>query len=89
MDPPLGGPVVLDTFAACLRHRHALRAFCPGCRRWALIDLAALVREGQGGRRLVGCRLRCCVCGGAGALQLCAPMPGWAGPATLGGGQEL
>src|ERR1700736_5954823 len=84
---PALGPVVLDTLAACLRHGHGLRAYCPRCRRWAELDLGGLVERGDGARCVLGLRVRCRVCSLAVALQLRPPMPDWAGPGALGAGR--
>ena len=49
----------LSTFAGLLRGNHQLACFYPGCPRWASCDLAMLVRNGLGGRRITECRPRC------------------------------
>ena len=45
--------ITLDTLAKLLQCDHGLSAHCPGCNRWRDLDLAQLVREGHGSRRLV------------------------------------
>ncbi len=68
-------------------HRHELRAFCPRCRRWSVLDLASLVDAGLGDRRLP-LNTRCRDCGSAGELQVRPPMPtrdpatGWLSPGS-------
>jgi hypothetical protein len=76
--------ISIRTLGECLRHGHRLAAFCPVCQRWTQLDLARLVKRGFGARPLTSCRVRCRVCGGAGRLQLRAPVPGWDGPAAHG-----
>jgi hypothetical protein len=69
-------------------HRHELRAFCPRCRRWSALDLAALVDAGFGDRRLP-LSTRCTDCGSRGELQVRPPMPtrdpstGWLSPGSV------
>jgi hypothetical protein len=77
----------LSTLAGLLEHRHRLDAFCPRCDRWAEIDLAAMVSNGLGDRRLP-IKVRCQDCGGVGRLRVRPPVPtrsgsiGWiSGPA--------
>lgn len=58
----------LGTVAGLYEHEHELAAFCPVCDRWAVLDLADMVRRGEGARRLP-LRVRCRWCGAAGVLQ--------------------
>ena len=79
-------PVIdLGTLAGHHRHQYHLAAYCQGCERWALLDLAAMINAGHGERRLpitVGCH----VCGAIGRLQVRPPAPtctstnGWMEP---------
>lgn len=69
----------LDTVTALRTHAHGLAAYCPACRRWAEVDLAALERAGQGHRRIAGLTLRCGDCGGAGERQVRPPAPVFTG----------
>ena len=71
--------ITLDTLAALLLNDHGLSAYCPGCRRWAELDLARLVREGHGRQRLQGFKPRCRACGRQGQVQLRPPTPTWGG----------
>ena len=72
-------PVVVDTIAACLRHRHGLSAFCVKCRRWADLDLERLVDHGYGGLVLARFRPTCRKCGSRGEVQVRPPTPAWGG----------
>lgn len=72
-------PIHLDTFADFIRHKHGLAAFCTECRRWASCDLAMLVRNGLGNRRITECRPRCRKCGQRGDWQVRPPVPTLAG----------
>jgi len=65
----------LDAFASLLQHGHGLDCWCPGCRRWANCDLAALLRAGLGDRPVGANRPRCRKCGSVGRWQVRAPMP--------------
>ena len=40
--------IVLDTLRALREHDHGLAAYCPKCRRWAVLDLAKLIADGHG-----------------------------------------
>ena len=79
--------ITLDTLAALLQADHSLSAWCPSCRRWADLDLARLVREGHGKRRLPGFKPRCRACGGPGEIQVRPPMPSWPGGVMYVGAQ--
>ena len=57
-------------------HRHELRAYCPRCDRWRVLDLAAMVAAGLGDRRLP-LAVRCQECGERGQLQVRPIMPPW------------
>jgi len=86
IDPPgTLSPIRIATLAECLRSRHGVAAYCARCRRWAQLDLAALVATGYGDRLLAECRPRCRTCQARGQVQLRAPVPGWQGPAAHGG----
>jgi hypothetical protein len=37
----------LGTFRALREHEHQLSAYCPKCRRWAVLDLERLIAEGR------------------------------------------
>lgn len=65
----------LSTFAGLLDHGHELACWCPGCRRWASCDLAMLVRNGLGERRITECRPRCRLCGSRGEWQVRPRVP--------------
>ena len=56
-------PIRLATFRDYLDQRQTLAVSCPGCRRTAACDVAALVATGLGDRVVVRCRPRCRVCG--------------------------
>jgi RNase P subunit RPR2 len=76
----------LGTLAGLHRHSHHLAAYCQHCDRWAVLDLAAMVSEGHGSRRLP-IVVRCRDCGEVGRLQVRPPVPtrspgGWMEPAT-------
>lgn len=71
--------ITLDSLAHLLEANHGLVAYCPTCRRWADLDLARLVREGHGERRLVGFKPRCRACGELGKIQVRPPQPTWGG----------
>lgn len=55
-------------------HAHELHCYCARCDRWAALDLAAMIRDGQGARRLP-LNVRCRWCGAVGQLQVRPPMP--------------
>ena len=63
----------LGTLAGLLEHRHRLDAYCPRCERWAELDLAAMVSNGLGDRRLP-IKVRCRHCGKVGRLQARPPV---------------
>ena len=46
--------VTLDTLRKLHEHDHQLAAYCPKCRRWAVLDLARLIAEGRGKYCFVG-----------------------------------
>jgi hypothetical protein len=64
----------LGTLAGLLEHRHRLDAYCPRCDRWAEIDLAAMLSNGLGDRRLP-IKVRCRDCSEVGRLQVRPPVP--------------
>jgi hypothetical protein len=66
----------LGSIAGLFHHDHELRAHCVKCARWSVIDLAALVAAGHGGRRLP-LPVRCRDCRNPGQLQVRPPMPAW------------
>jgi RNase P subunit RPR2 len=66
----------LGSIAGLLRHDHELRAYCVKCARWSVLDLATMVRDGHGDRRLP-LSVRCRDCGEPGQLQVRPPMPAW------------
>ena len=78
----------LGSIAGLHDHAHTLAAYCPRCDRWAVLDLAGMVRTGQGARRLP-LPVRCRDCGQPGSLQVRPPVPtrsgstGWIGPQSL------
>jgi len=57
------------TLAGHHRYQHHLAAYCQGCDRWALLDLAAMINAGHGERRLP-ITVRCQTCGEVGRLQV-------------------
>ena len=74
----------LGSIAGLYEHGHELRACCPRCQRWRVLDLAAMVAAGHGERRLP-IRVRCEACGEVGQLQVRPPSPtrgpgGWMKP---------
>jgi hypothetical protein len=74
----------LGTIAGLHGRNHELHAYCLRCDRWRVLDLAALVRAGQGERRLPLC-VRCRFCGERGGVQVRPPAPtrstsGWIAP---------
>jgi hypothetical protein len=69
----------LDTFAALLKHKHELACYCPGCRRWATVNLQMLVDAGLGDRDPMNCRPKCRKCGSYGKWQLRPPVPKFKG----------
>jgi hypothetical protein len=76
----------LGTIGGLYEREHELHAYCGTCDRWAVLDLGAMVRAGQGDRRLP-LKVRCRWCGAAGTLQVRPPMPersstGWIAPPT-------
>jgi len=73
--------IFLGTLAGLLEHRHRLDAYCPRCDRWAELDLAAMVSNGLGDRRLP-IKVRCRECGEVGRLQVRPPVPNH--PASVG-----
>lgn len=81
-------PIVIDSIRAMHEHRRTLHAYCWRCRRWADIDLSALVRAGEGERK---CPLyvRCQVCGERGQLQVRQPEPDWTRVLSTWGGRSL
>jgi hypothetical protein len=48
--------ITLAALTDLLQHNHGLGAYCPGCQRWADLDLARLVAQGRGRRQLAGFR---------------------------------
>jgi hypothetical protein len=78
----------LGSIAGLYEREHELHAYCMRCDRWAVLNLEAMVRTGQGDRRLP-LRVRCRWCGAMGQLQVRPPMPvhqstGWIVPPTTG-----
>ena len=69
----------LDTIARLLRHRHALAAYCPKCRRWEDLKLGPLIVRGHGDKPLASLRLRCRQCREVGELQVRPPLPRFEG----------
>jgi len=65
----------LSTFGGLLEHGRELACYCPGCRRWAACDLAMLVRNGLGGRRMTECRPASRKCGQRGKWQAPPSLP--------------
>jgi hypothetical protein len=78
--------VTLDTLRALHEHEHQLAAYCPTCKRWAVLDLPALIAAGHGDRCCIGQRARCRDCGGRGEWQVRAPAlkPGIGGRLYVG-----
>jgi hypothetical protein len=74
----------LGTLAGLHRHQHELACYCARCDRWAVLDLAGMVADGHGERRLP-IVVRCQLCGETGRLQVRPPVPtrgpgGWITP---------
>ena len=74
----------LGTIGGLHARAHELHAYCCACDRWRALDLATLIAQGLGGRRLP-LRLRCEHCGEPGQLQVRPPAPtratsGWIPP---------
>jgi hypothetical protein len=68
--------LTVDMLAALLGSDHRLAVWCPSCRRWVDLDLAALgVAEGCGGRRLQNFTPRCRVCRQSGQIRVRPPVP--------------
>lgn len=76
---PVMDPIRLDTFGALLDHDHGLDCWCPGCRRWAACNLAALVAAGLGDSLIAANRPRCRKCGSIGEWQVRPPIPSFGG----------
>ena len=66
----------LGSIGGLYERQHELHAHCLHCDRWSVLDLAGMVRRGQGSRRLP-ITVRCRVCGEVGTLQVRPPMPAW------------
>ena len=66
--------VTLDALRKLHEHDHQLAAYCPKCRRWAVLDLARLIAEGRGKYCFVGRKPRCSYCRGSGIWQLRPPV---------------
>ena len=58
--------ITLDTLRALHEHDHELAAYCPNCRRWAVLDLERLIAEGRGDYSAIGRKPRCSNCCGPG-----------------------
>ena len=56
--------------AEMLERGFVYRAYCRRCDESRLVDLKRLVRIGQGGRILLGCRLICRRCGNRGTGEI-------------------
>lgn len=74
----------LGNIAGLYEHQHELHCYCLGCRRWSVLDLGRMVREGKGSLGLP-LSVRCRDCGEVGQLQVRPPMPtrsigGWITP---------
>ena len=75
----------LGSIAGLRAHDHELHAYCQQCDRWVALDLAAMIRDGHGERRLP-ITVRCRHCGEVGRLQVRPPVPtrvgtiGWVMP---------
>lgn len=66
-------PLTLDTVAKFHAAHHRLAVHCPGCFRWSELDLAAMIKRGEGDRRFANMKPRCTVCGGPGKWQVRPP----------------
>jgi hypothetical protein len=66
----------LGSIQGLYEHGHELHAFCLRCERWRVLDLAGMVRRGQGSRRLP-LTVRCRQCGELGQIQVRPLMPAW------------
>jgi hypothetical protein len=69
----------LGTIAGLHQYRHTVGVYCPACRRWAELNLAAMVRDGRGDTPVTVLRPQCRRCGGAGEKQVRPPAPVFAG----------
>lgn len=65
----------LGTLRGLHEHRHELAAYCPRCRRWAVLDLAAMVKAGHGDMPVMRLTPRCRRCGEPGEKQVRPPAP--------------
>ena len=78
----------LGTLGGLHARDHEIHVYCVACDRWQVIDLAGLVAQGQGDRRLP-VRFRCRDCGERAINQIRPPMParsstGWIAPPDAG-----
>lgn len=69
-------PSTYGTARYFLAEGYIISAYCRRCDRWADLDLARMVRDGDGDRQLIPLRLRCSVCGSVGEGQVQPPCPG-------------
>ena len=76
----------LSTFRDYLNQRETLACWCPGFRRTAACNVAALVAAGMGDRVVDRSRPRCCVCGSLGQWRNVSQPPTPAGSHGLDGG---
>jgi hypothetical protein len=83
----------LGNIAGLHAHQHELHAYCPRCDRWQELDLARMVRQGYGTRRMP-IVVRCRWCDAIGNVQVRPPMPsrsstGWISPPLGDCGQRF
>ena len=65
----------LSTIAGLHHFQHSIGVYCPSCRRWAVLDLEAMVRGGHGEMPVTRLRPRCRRCGMEGEKQVRPPVP--------------
>lgn len=68
----------LGTIGGLHRYLQTVGVYCPACRCWAELDLAAMVRAGRGDLTVTALRPRCRLCGGLGEKQVRQPTPAFA-----------
>ena len=79
--PEHQAPARIDpsTFGGLLADKYDVAAWCSGCRPWATCDLAMLVRNGLGDRKISRCKPSCRKCGNRGEWHVSPPQPRFEG----------